>query len=872
MVAIGQEGWKYSYSAADSDMEGSGSRNESSKNDTNGDAESDAQVLSSSSGSGGTGSVRPGDLRVVTDSGVVSSSSVGSPVASGEEASLKSGSSQPLLIQKNRNSVSLAKSAPADPHTTIQDVESVDLKLSPPSTPTNNGYFLDQQQQQQQNGNRFFNMLSAASSLGFSKTPPSKGSESYLDENGVMTVSMGNNVTSPSMMSFRKTSKGHRKTNTSVSSIESPLVEDVGPIFPHGNNAIQEDEFDESQYVDEKFKNTKYRYAIEQRNTDFHQLFKSIPLDERLLDDFSCALSKEILLQGRIYITEKNICFNSKLLTWVTNLVIPFTDIVAFEKTATVGLFPNGIAITTKNDNKYYFASFISRDTTFIFFETIWHVNNNNLDLSKSSTSISNSTSNSVAESDSMNPLISKDISSLENEQYEEALLSIDGDTPRVPRNYNLSDDSEEDSDEYSDETESSSEDKAVESTGTTATTSTTQTVYKLKDGSKYKYDGPWGHGPTKADYDPAANNEIILADEIFNAPPGVIFDILFGSNNEVTVKFLKQQKGEDFSEFEPYRTNEDGHKERKYNYIKGLNYSIGPKSTKCFVTDTIENLDYSKGINVISNTSTPGVPSGDAFTVNTRYLFTWSVGNKTRLIISFWVHWTGSSWVKGIIDKSCRSGQEEATKDLIPILQQAIDENTVPASEQVVSVGTKEEKSEKSLEPSSSTAKAADSGTNTFNQSSKLSAGSVAGTSIFNYIIVLLLTILIILQGLILYKMDKDNREIKNELLISTMDRDVQEVLFKGQELLLWNWIDERTIDKASLSQNEVIDSIKTDIDELVSDWAQGSAEQSKRQPLLKRFQQDLNSYIQHDLSYSETDKSLKERKLKEAIQALLQ
>lgn len=86
-------------------------------------------------------------------------------------------------------------------------------------------------------------------------------------------------------------------------------------------------EYNKKLYVEERFAKTNYHFATEERNADLHKIFKSIPLDDRLLDDFSCALSREFLFQGRVYITESNICFNSNLLGWVTHLVISMKDI-----------------------------------------------------------------------------------------------------------------------------------------------------------------------------------------------------------------------------------------------------------------------------------------------------------------------------------------------------------------------------------------------------------------------------------------------------------------------------------------------------------------------------------------------------------------
>lgn len=36
--------------------------------------------------------------------------------------------------------------------------------------------------------------------------------------------------------------------------------------------------------------------------------------------DYGCALQKEILLQGRLYVSEQHICFNSNIFGWVTNV------------------------------------------------------------------------------------------------------------------------------------------------------------------------------------------------------------------------------------------------------------------------------------------------------------------------------------------------------------------------------------------------------------------------------------------------------------------------------------------------------------------------------------------------------------------------
>jgi hypothetical protein len=47
---------------------------------------------------------------------------------------------------------------------------------------------------------------------------------------------------------------------------------------------------------------------------------KVTPPPKILIEDYSCALSKEILVQGRMYVSEHYICFNSNIFGWVTNV------------------------------------------------------------------------------------------------------------------------------------------------------------------------------------------------------------------------------------------------------------------------------------------------------------------------------------------------------------------------------------------------------------------------------------------------------------------------------------------------------------------------------------------------------------------------
>lgn len=465
-------------------------------------------------------------------------------------------------------------------------------------------------------------------------------------------------LVSPKIIAYRKQSR-RSGSNGGISNIE--------------NLISLADKYDNKLYVDEKFKDSDYRYTIMKRNIEFHQLFKSIDLTDRLLDDFACALSREILLQGRIYVSENNICFNSNLLGWVTNLNIAMEDIVRFEKKTTAGLFPNGITIETKNTS-YRFASFLSRDLTYDFMVTIWEgTTGRKMQLEETTSRGSQEAASPTSEN---------------SEKFNSYILSIDGDDEDDTKS-NVSKNgvsNEEDSlsgssiEEEEEEVEVEEAELEVEpEPEENGLVSISTKVLKFKDESKYVNMGPEIHPPTSIDIkqDP---NERELCNEIIQAPIGIVYDILFGSSNTAFhKKFIEDHDGSDISSYNEYHPMEDDPTklERKYSYKKALGYTIGPKSTSCLVSEVIQHLNFADYVLLTSTVSTPDVPSGNSFSVKTKYCLTWATNNSTNLTISYYIKWTGSSWVKSLVEKLTLAGQEGATRDLLEALKKEIEAET---------------------------------------------------------------------------------------------------------------------------------------------------------------------------------------------------
>ncbi|XP_051999756.1 protein Aster-A-like isoform X1 [Xyrauchen texanus] len=111
--------------------------------------------------------------------------------------------------------------------------------------------------------------------------------------------------------------------------------------------------------------------TYKQRNEDFRKLFKKLPDSERLIVDYSCALQKDILLQGRLYLSENWLCFYSNIFRWETTITILLKDVTSLTKEKTAKLIPNAIQISTEHE-KHFFTSFGARDRSYMMIFRLW--------------------------------------------------------------------------------------------------------------------------------------------------------------------------------------------------------------------------------------------------------------------------------------------------------------------------------------------------------------------------------------------------------------------------------------------------------------------------------------------------------------------
>ncbi|KAK2888045.1 GRAM domain-containing protein 2B-like [Channa argus] len=109
---------------------------------------------------------------------------------------------------------------------------------------------------------------------------------------------------------------------------------------------------------------------LSKSNAQYHKLFKDVDKDELLKQSYTCALQKDILYQGKMFVSDNWICFHSKVFGKDTKISIPVTSVTFIKKTKTAILVPNALVIEAASE-QHVFVSFLSRNTTYKFLKSI---------------------------------------------------------------------------------------------------------------------------------------------------------------------------------------------------------------------------------------------------------------------------------------------------------------------------------------------------------------------------------------------------------------------------------------------------------------------------------------------------------------------
>ena len=133
--------------------------------------------------------------------------------------------------------------------------------------------------------------------------------------------------TSPSELSHRPARKDRhshsansRKSSHNLSLGQEGAIEDDTIIQESGSEESEDDSSPDDLDLSEAAPITGFAVASNKRTADFHTLFPTVPEGDYLIDDYGCALQREILIQGRLYISENHICFHANIFGWTTDV------------------------------------------------------------------------------------------------------------------------------------------------------------------------------------------------------------------------------------------------------------------------------------------------------------------------------------------------------------------------------------------------------------------------------------------------------------------------------------------------------------------------------------------------------------------------
>ncbi|KAK3949014.1 hypothetical protein QBC32DRAFT_44656 [Pseudoneurospora amorphoporcata] len=415
---------------------------------------------------------------------------------------------------------------------------------------------------------------------------------------------------------------------------------------------------------------TGFAVANKKRNRDFHTLFKSVPDDDYLIEDYSCAIQRDILAHGRLYVSEGHLCFSSNIFGWVTTLVMSFDEIVAVEKRMTALVFKNGLEISTLHA-KHVFASFTSRDSTYDLIVKIWKLGHPHLQSSLNGVRLEGTGGDRTEKIDETEVVSAPEGGS-------DSGSDDDSDSDGEDDVYDEDEDNEDEQDgtqvsdvgaaDASGEQAVSRKPSGMVGLGSTDNKDDTAQTAVADD-----FPGPKTHSPTECG-DVDTHYERVIGDDVVPAPLGKVYNLLFGAPSSawMTKFLLNDQKCFEINIDDKNGLN-DEQKTRTYNFIKPLNASIGPKQTKCMVTEQLDSLDFEKAVNVTVSTQNPDVPNGNLFVVKTKYCLSWAENNATRVQINCTIEWSGKSWIKGAIERGANDGQAQYAKDLFVALKAAV-------------------------------------------------------------------------------------------------------------------------------------------------------------------------------------------------------
>uniref|UniRef100_A0A8C4F118 GRAM domain containing 1Bb n=1 Tax=Dicentrarchus labrax TaxID=13489 RepID=A0A8C4F118_DICLA len=445
--------------------------------------------------------------------------------------------------------------------------------------------------------------------------------------------------------------------------------------------------------------------TYKQRNEDFRKLFKQLPDTERLIVDYSCALQRDILLQGRLYLSENWICFYSNIFRWETLLTVRLKDICSMTKEKTARLIPNAIQVCTDTE-KHFFTSFGARDRTYMMMFRLWQ----NALLDKplcpkelwhfvhqcygNELGLTSDDEDYVPPDDDFNTMgFSEEIPNEENEINNDNLSKSsaeakpEGSPPLLhkkvvpnstipsPGNHDTPITFDLQAEEYADFLTDGEllplplvvEEKSNDTSGPGGPVPSPSLDFndnediptELSDSSETH-----DEGEVQAFHEDLNGRQHI--NEVYKFSVDKLYDILF-TESQFMSDFMEQRRISDVA-YQPWKKEDAGNQTREIMYTISLSNPLAPKTSTASETQTLYKASQESECYIIdAEVITHDVPYHDYFYTLNHYILTRVAKNKCRLRVSTELRYRKQPWglVKGFIERNFWSGIEENFRHL---------------------------------------------------------------------------------------------------------------------------------------------------------------------------------------------------------------
>jgi len=416
-----------------------------------------------------------------------------------------------------------------------------------------------------------------------------------------------------------------------------------------------------------------------QKNLDFHKFFKDIPENERLIIDASCALVHDILVQGRLYVSQNYVCFHSKILKWQKSVVIKLEECEKISKQKLAKVIPNAICFLTSSKGETLFTSFTSRDRTFAAINKVWQFSRENtpmtpqqlwdnvreqygsdLGCSSESDYVKPDSAEEESKKHKKKKSTKKKSKSTPGDDFNSAVFTPQ---PSTINTTNLPTTTCDDAIRNEIESQNS-----VVSESSTKKQTDSSFVGCISTEFVDNDPGPAKHVTT--------NLKNVYINEKYKLSPAEVFNVIYGDNSSFYKQYLESQGTREIKYGKWQPICEDGTRIRVLDYVLPLTSSIGPDSSRIVEKQILHaNSQLGRSYSVDNVAQNHGIPYADYFQTVVRYSIR-KVDNETSEIrVSAGLKFLKEPWgmVRKFIEKNAYAGIQENFDKLSVILRKHV-------------------------------------------------------------------------------------------------------------------------------------------------------------------------------------------------------